>query len=412
MISQKNDNPILKMSKRLLLIIIFFILYLALDQYLLFPRFEIETPHPFTGTKFYNPYKDVSFSNFLLANFHGHTKEWAGLTNGKGNDYEAQRRYDSLGYDLTDLSQYEFLDTLNESNNSLDVYEHGINIKKTHQLVIGSHSVVWFDYFLPQTLNQKQYVLNLLAADTNNIIVINHPNLRHGYSTDDVKYLQNYDYLEGIHPRTQSIAHWDTALTYGHPVYIMGNDDYHDIYMDNQIGNCLTGLFSSKKSGQSILHALKQGNTMAVKLNQNQTANLKERAKKISRLRTLFSNYKLSNDTLSITLTEVATIQWVGKNGIIKQKDSSVQSIYHIDANDTYIRTQILTKDSIEIFLNPIYRIQNDAIASRYERSKQYVKSTPINLAAIKVGKLFFLILFISIIWKWNYVITKYKRTT
>ena len=398
------------MPKRLLLIIIFFILYLALDQYLLYPRFEIQSPHPFTGTKFYNPYEVTSFSNFLIANFHGHTKEWGGLTNGKGNDYEALRRYDSLGYDLTDLSQYEFLDTLNETNNSLDVYEHGINIKKTHQLVIGSHSVVWFDYFLPQTLNQKQYVLNLLAADTNNIIVINHPNLRHGYSTDDLKYLQNYDYLEGIHPRTQSIAHWDTALTYGHPVYIMGNDDYHDIDMDNQLGNCLTILFSDNKSGPSILRTLKQGNTMAVKLNQNLSANLKERGKKINRLRTLFTNYKLSNDTLYLSLNEVATIQWIGKNGIVRQKNRSSVSIYHINTNDTYIRTQILTTDSIEIFLNPIYRIQDNPIASRYERSKQYVKSTPINEAAIKGGKIFFSILFISILWKWKYFMMRYKR--
>ncbi len=398
------------MLKRVLLIITTFILYIFLDQYLLFPRFEIESPHPFTGTKFYNPYEGMNFSNFLLANFHGHTKEWGGLTNGKGNDYEAKRRYDSLGYDVTDLSQYEFLDTLNESNNSLDVYEHGINLKKTHQLVIGSHSVVWFDYFLPQTLNQKQYVLNLLAADTNNIIVINHPNLRNGYTTDDLKYLQNYDYLEGIHPRTQSIAHWDTALTYGHPVYIMGNDDYHDIYMDNQLGNCLTMLFSHNKSGPSILSTLRNGNTMAVKLNQNQTANLKERAEKINRLRTLFSSYKLLNDTISLSLNEVASIRWIGNKGMIKQKDISSQSMYHLNHNDTYIRTEILTKDSIEIFLNPIYRVQDDVIASRYQRSKQYIKSTPINEAAIKGGKIFFWILFISVLWKWEYFMIRYKR--
>ena len=133
------------MLKTLLFLIGSFFLFELLDEYLLFPRFEISLPKSFTGTEFYNPYQNQNFSNLLLGNFHGHTKAWGGLTNGKANPKTSQRRYDSLGYELSNLSQYQFLDEASQGNNSLQVYEHGINLNKNDLEYLESNFMNFFN---------------------------------------------------------------------------------------------------------------------------------------------------------------------------------------------------------------------------------------------------------------------------
>jgi hypothetical protein len=58
--------------------------------------------------------------------------------------------------------------------NYLPTYEHGYNIRKTHQLVLGSSEVPSLDYLFPQTSHNKQHVLSHLAG-SDNMLILNHP---------------------------------------------------------------------------------------------------------------------------------------------------------------------------------------------------------------------------------------------
>lgn len=144
------------------------------------------------------------------------------------------------------MSNYQLANKTIHSNFSISVYEHGYNINKTHQLIIGGRgTVVWKDYIFAQNLSQKQHILSLLSKDTNSVIALAHPGIREGYSIEDIKLLENYHLLEGLRPRHNFLNYWDTALTYGHPITLIGSDDFHNINDSSEIGNHLTMLFDT-----------------------------------------------------------------------------------------------------------------------------------------------------------------------
>lgn len=336
------------------------------------------------GTILNNPYQNVDFSKTEIVNFHGHTKAWGGLTNGKYTQALASKRYDSLGYTLTYLSQYHKIEKPVRAENEFSVYEHGINIKKTHQLILGNKDVVWKDYLLPQNRHQKQHILNLLARDTNNIVVLNHPGIRGGYTLDDMKYLQNYDMIEVLRPNGNFMAYLDTALSYGHPVSVMANDDFHNVANNKEVGNCLTVVYTlNEMKRTSILLSLKKRRTAAVQLNQNPNSNLKERAVKISRLHKLIQCISLAKDTIIIAVNEPMQITWKGQTGSIKTvKDKRIDKLI-FPGTESYVRLELTTHDSIMIFLNPIIRTENDKIPSRAALAATFTKKDKTYLATL-----------------------------
>jgi len=58
--------------------------------------------------------------------------------------------------------------------------------------------------------------------DQNEIVAIAHPGWENGFPPGDLKYLSNYDLLEVLDANWHSVAQWDSALSSGHPVYIVG----------------------------------------------------------------------------------------------------------------------------------------------------------------------------------------------
>ena len=159
---------------------------LATDQYLFCPVFQFSPPQPFKGDSLYNPYKNVIPGNWIRCNFHAHTHCWGGLTNGCGTDTDIDSVYNSLHYGIHEVSNYEHIDTaLPGDTQHINCYEHGYNIMKTHQLVIGASYVCLVDYLLLQTINNKQEILNLLDVDTGAIVALTHPSIREAYMARD-----------------------------------------------------------------------------------------------------------------------------------------------------------------------------------------------------------------------------------
>ena len=351
-----------------LLVLFVAIAWILVDQYLLCPHYSFTDPRPFHGEKIVNPYADANFNDVSTANFHAHTKSWGGLTNGKGSSSDVWQRYDSLGHTFHALSQYHKIDSFNkEKQNYVPVYEHGYNLKKTHQLVIGAKRVVWKDYIFPQTLHNKQFILHEMAKDTNNLVVLNHPAVRSGYDVNDLKLLHYYDHIELLNPSAQSFAHWDTALTAGKKIFVVGNDDNHNIFNDNAIGRFTTLIFGAASDSKKMIDRMKKGQSVAVWLPQIHNETLESKRSKLLNLRSLISGISLIDSMLAINLSKsVAEIRVIGHHGKLKLKQRNISSLtFPFSQSDAYVRVELYLEDGTKLYLNPIFRDMANGIQGR-----------------------------------------------
>lgn len=337
----------------------FLIALLLLDQYVNCPQYSFSPPQAFSGKYIINPYKNANFKDASTANFHAHTKYWGGLTNGKGKSSDIIRRYDSLGHTFYAISQYHSIDKFDqEKKNYVPVYEHGYNLKKTHQLVIGAKKVLWKDYIFPQNIHNKQYILEMLARDTNNLVVLNHPAVRSGYDVDDLKMLHHYDYIEVLNPAAQSFAHWDTALSAGKKVFIVGNDDNHNIFNDNSIGRFTTLIYGAKSDGKQLISMMKKGQSVAIWLPQNYDESLASKRRKIYDLRTYISSISMVDSFMHVKLNKtVEEIRVIGQHGTLRFQQKNVSSLKVLfSKNERYLRVEFSLTDGTKFYFNPIYR--------------------------------------------------------
>ena len=121
------------------------------------PVYDFQEPQPFSGELWFNPYHDIDTNHWRRANFHFHTRKWAGITSGTGTEQDCYEQYKRLGYTIASLSHYQHIsDILKDSVCYVPVYEHGVNFWKKHQLLIGAKKVLWLDYTLGQNMNHRQ----------------------------------------------------------------------------------------------------------------------------------------------------------------------------------------------------------------------------------------------------------------
>lgn len=354
------------MIKKILQILFFiFISLLAFELviYFIAPVYNFPEPKPFSGEKLYNPYQGMDSLNWKKVNFHFHVRAWGGLTSGRNNSVEDfWSTYKKLGYDVPCISDYQHINTFNkDSSFYIPAYEHGFGLRKKHQLLIGARKVLWLDYSLFQDLNHKQYILNRLH-DQNELVAIAHPDWESGYSLDDMKYLSNYQLVEALDNNWRSVPQWDAALSSGHPVFIVGDDDAHNIHNPYQIGRCCTFINSPTLQSTDLLNALKRGAAFGadIYMSENETfAQKAERAKLIPVLK----NVTLRNDTLWVKTSKKALrFTFIGQNGKIKKLVRFTElAWYKIQPEDTYIRTEIKFFNhyggpGTVFYLNPVFR--------------------------------------------------------
>ncbi|TDE13244.1 hypothetical protein [Dyadobacter psychrotolerans] len=290
----------------------------------------------------------------MKCNFHAHARSWNGITNGHGTAIMINSAYKSLKYGVHCVSNYQNIDTTGCMEKSyISAYEHGYNINKTHQLVLGSTKVQWLDYLFPQTLNNKQDVLNHLKS-SHSIIVLNHPQLRNGYTDSDFASLAGYDCLEVLNPSVISTGQWDAALSAGKKVFVIGDDDLHNVISKDRLGKMCTFIDVEENNKDLVLKALKSGDSYGVVIGDHQNID------SIPYLKSL----TIHTDTITIEVSQAAAdILITGQNGKTLQSFTRLGKVkFVLNKKDHYARATFGYKNGTRLFLNPVFYSGSDDI--------------------------------------------------
>ncbi|MFZ4544422.1 MAG: hypothetical protein ACOYOA_10260, partial [Saprospiraceae bacterium] len=288
----------MKLLKGILVLLLTLILWLLVRQYLLCPQLKFTAGTPFSGPNLYNPYENLDSNKWMRCNFHAHSKAWLGVTNGKGTPEDIWNAYEKLGYGVHCVSNYhEIIPNFKGQSNYVSAYEHGYNLLKTHQLVLGDTQVVSLDYFFPQTRSNKQDLLNRLSANRNNMVIVNHPTVRDGYIKEDFNFLSNYHCMEIASPYQTSYSYWDQALSAGKPIFAVANDDIHNIFDKRGIGRFFTCVNAPETSQDAILAAFKKGCHYTVVVSDIKEESDADRSERLTNIKPFLKSFLVSGDS-------------------------------------------------------------------------------------------------------------------
>lgn len=355
------------------------------------PSYSFDEPKPFQGTYLHNPYENMNPDNWIQSNFHAHTRQYAGVTNGRVNTNEMiDSVYSLLGFDHIGISDYNKINYYDSVNPSfIPTYEHGYGIFKIHQLCIGAEKVRRLDYFAFQNLSMKQHTLNRLAKQTR-LAIPAHPSfVKKGYLVEDMKYLSNYKLMEVLNGFRISTAHWDTALSNGHLVYLIANDDSHDATDVTDVAVRFTMINAPENTDEHLIQALENGNAIGVRFPRKSDESLEQKIKRMENEIPYMTDIVLKGDTLLISASKpFLEIKFVGQNG----KELDVQqngktAKYVIRPEDNYVRSEIKFRGGTTFYLNPITRHESEEIVKQRLDKINYPKT--IILWAIYIFALF-----------------------
>lgn len=353
----------MKVFRFLLLLLLSVVIFLIVDQYLFCPIYSFAPARPFSGDSIYNPYAAITNGKWIKSNFHAHAHSWQGVTNGNGSAVDIHRVYNQLGYGIHAVSNYESIDTTFQSSPAyISAYEHGYNLLKTHQLVLGAKAVCWKDYLLPQTVNNKQNIIQRIHhTDSNAFISINHPALRNGYDASDFRKLAQYNCVEVLNPAANSSPLWDAALSAGKPVFAMSDDDTHDVDDTTITGNFCTWINVAKANQTTIINSLKTGRSYAMVIGKHINQQIWQ-GKTIHL--PLLQSFLVKDDTLQVTFSLPAKeISVIGQNGSLLQQKAGTDSVsFVLRKQEPYARVVATYNDGIQLLLNPVFRYQHSPL--------------------------------------------------
>ena len=335
-----------------------FISVLLILQFVVNTKYTFPKPHPFQGKYIYNPYRNIDSQKWERANFHAHTRKFLDPAKKVARStFLLDSIYRSFGYNIIGISDYQSINNYEIGNKwFVPGYEHGYQYYKNHQLVLNAKKICWLDYPFRQTLNNKQFVIDQLKKDTTALIAIVHPAYRQALSNYDFKYLSNYNCLEIANHERLFNEFYDSILSNGHPVFVMADDDSHNMTDIKDICSAYN-LTNTDPIKDSVLKALSTGRSIAVKFNISSYKTNEEKRAALAILPEI-NAIIFNNDTLSIRINQpIKTIKFIGQDGVekIRMTNSSVGFCF-FGKEDTYLRTEIECYDGTIYFLNPLIR--------------------------------------------------------
>ena len=330
--------------------------------YLSVPTYSFMEPRPFSGEYLYNPYQDMNPDQWKKYHFHCHSRRYFGLTNGrKSTEAKIDSVYRALGYDHYGISDYMGINTHSvEREDYIPAYEHGYGlIRKTHQICIGAESVYWLDFPFMQNLNMKQHMINKLGEHSR-FVMPAHASFTKAYKMNDMVLLSNYRLLEVLNPYGNAFEHWDKALSNGHRVYALGNDDTHDINKANEVCHNMTMINTLDLNPEHVYEALDKGLCYAVEFDNwyHFPMSLEEKVAQAMALPHL-TRAELVGDTLFVSTSAetMKAVNFIGQDGKMLKTEEDVETAYYvIQPEDHYVRTHINVNGLQHFYLNPITR--------------------------------------------------------
>ena len=364
----------IKLLKYLLYLVLAFIAFL-IAMNIFVPVYVFDEPVPFHGDYLHNPYQDIDSTYWKCCNFHGHTRQYGGVTNGRKNGNAV---YDSIyrlfGYDHVGISDYNKVNSYENGKDPgfIPGYEHGYNVWKIHQVCLGTKKVRRIDYFFYQTLSHKQHMLNKLS-EQNRVVAVAHPSFVDGsYNVRDMKYLSNYKVLEVLNGFVNSPEHWDMALSSGHLVYLIADDDTHDVLKVNDIALRITYLNAKENDANQLYDALLSGKAVGIDFDLNRQEKMEDKVARFKRDIPYLNSAKLNGNDFAVSVTKpIRKAEFIGQNGTVLKGDDHVitdsvfYASYTILPTDTYVRTVLTFFDGTTMWLNPITRHESQYITKQ-----------------------------------------------
>ncbi len=357
------------------------------------PVYVFDEPEPFHGDYLLNPYQDVDSTYWKCCNFHGHTRQYGGVTNGRNNGNAV---YDSMyrlfGYDHIGISDYNKVNRHEEDRDSgfIPGYEHGYNLWKTHQVCLGARKVRRIDYFFYQTLSHKQHMLNKLGKQ-NRVVAVAHPSFVDGsYLVKDMKYLSNYKIMEVLNGFVNSPDHWDMALSNGHLVYLIADDDTHDVMKINDIALRITYLNAKDNEADQLFDALLSGKAVGVDFHLDRKEKMEDKVLRFKRDIPHLNSARLDGINFHVSVDKpIQKAEFIAQNGnVVKQYETKNKDLFEIDydiqPSDQYVRTVMTFFDGTTMWLNPVTRHESPDITK--QRLDHISYPWTITLWAIYIG--------------------------
>ena len=336
------------------------------------PVYNFSEPTAFHGNQWYNPYSTIDTNHLRLSNFQIQSKSYGGVTNGRNNSSERVfSTYKNLGYDVITISDYMKINTYSEDSlPHVPVYEHGYGAFKNHQVCIGASEVMWLDFPLFQSQSSKQFVLNELKKK-NKCVAIAHPSLRDAYSVEDMKVLRGYDLIEALSNFKNSLELWDAALSSGNPVFLIADDDAHNLDKPNDYGRVATVILSANTAEDSLLSALKKGSAYGLVVQTPEGDSHEAKAKRFKKLPQMLA-HTVANDSVHLQFSDsIRELKAVGQDGkvLLDLALNNQSSSYTFALADVshFVRFEVKMKDGSKIYTNPIIRSDDGKIPVAFQ---------------------------------------------
>ena len=247
-----------------------------------------------------------------------------------------------------------------EKEDYIPAYEHGYGLfHKTHQICIGAESVYWPDFPFTQNINMKQHTINKLGERCRFVIPA-HASFTKGYKVNDMMLLSNYRLIEVLNPYGNAFEHWDKALSNGHRVYALGDDDTHNITKTSEVCHNLTMVNTPDLNPKHVYDALDKGLCYAVEFDNwyHYPMTLEQKVEQVHALPYL-TRAELVGDTLFVETSydKMQEVKFIGQDGRVLKTDELVPTTFYvIQPEDHYVRTEINVNGLQHFYLNPVTR--------------------------------------------------------
>jgi hypothetical protein len=175
-----------------------------------------------------------------------------------------------------------------------------------------------------------------------------------------MKVLRGYDLIEALSNFKNSLELWDAALSSGNPVFLIADDDAHNLDKPNDYGRVATVIHSANTAEDSLLSALKKGSAYGLVVQTPEGDSHEAKAKRFKKLPQMLA-HTVANDSVHLQFSDsIRELKAVGQDGkvLLDLALNNQSSSYTFALTDVshFVRFEVKMKDGSKIYTNPIIR--------------------------------------------------------